>query len=139
MLEAEVTAGEPGPEPVPALLADTLCRAPADHCAGAVTSAIVDGAVTLPARLGDFPRSTRLLAAADALYDPHPRPAPQRALAERAEAVAREALGTERHEAERARGAALTVTGVLGEPTEAVHARPAPATGTPGTSTATYR
>ncbi|MFH9858536.1 hypothetical protein [Streptomyces sp. NPDC017202] len=77
-----------------------LSHALADHCAEAVTSAIVDGAATLPARLGDLPRSARLLAAADTPYDPHPRPAPQHALAE---AAAREALGTERHDAERAR------------------------------------
>ncbi|MET9506820.1 BTAD domain-containing putative transcriptional regulator [Streptomyces sp. NPDC006622] len=127
MLEAEVTASESGPEPALALLADTLRRALADHCAEAVTSAIVDGAAVLLARLGDFPRVTRLLAAADTLYGSHPRPSPQRARAERAEAAAREALGAARQEAERTRGATLTVTGALRELTEAVHAHPAPA------------
>ncbi|MGV9558935.1 AfsR/SARP family transcriptional regulator [Streptomyces sp. NPDC003522] len=139
MLEAEVTAAESGPEPALALFAETLRRALDDHCAEAVTSVIVDGAAVLLARIGDFPRSARLLAAADVLYAPHPRPVPQRARAERAEAAAREALGAGRHEAERTRGAALTATGALRELTGAVHAHPAPATGAPHPPTATYR
>ncbi|MEV4227375.1 BTAD domain-containing putative transcriptional regulator [Streptomyces bobili] len=143
-LEAEVAAAETGPEPALALLAGTLRQALADHCAEAVLSAVVDAAVNLLTRLGDFPRATRLLAVADALYGPHPRPAPQRALAEQAEAEAREALGAERQEAERARGRALTVTAALRELTEAVRAHPAPPpapepTSAPGTPTATNR
>ncbi|MGX1270921.1 putative ATPase/DNA-binding SARP family transcriptional activator [Streptomyces phaeoluteigriseus] len=135
MLDAEVTAEEAGPEPALTLLADTLRQALADGCAEAVLSAVVYGAVSLLSRLGDHPRAARLLAAADALCGPHPRPAPQRALAERAEAAAREALGAQGQEAERARGRALTVTGTLRELTEAVAAHPAPAP-TPGAPTA---
>ncbi|MEU0118485.1 hypothetical protein ABZ137_33545 [Streptomyces bobili] len=112
--------------------------------AEAVLSAVFDGAANALTRLGDFPRATRLLAVADALYGPHPRPAPQRALAERAEAAAREALGAERQEAERARGRGLTVTAALRDLTEAVRAHPTPdpaaePTRTPGTPTSTNR
>ncbi|MGW7126745.1 AfsR/SARP family transcriptional regulator [Streptomyces bobili] len=142
MLEAEVAAAEAGPEPALALLAGTLRQALADHCAEAVLSAVVDGAANLLTRLGDYPRATRLLGVADVLYGPHPRPAPQRALAERAEAAAREALGAERQEAERARGRGLTLTVALRELTEAVRAHPTPASApdpAPGTPTATNR
>ncbi|MFJ4645060.1 BTAD domain-containing putative transcriptional regulator [Streptomyces bobili] len=142
MLEAEVAAAEAGPEPALALLAGTLRQALADHCAEAVLSAVVDCAANLLTRLGDFPRATRLLAVADVLYGPHPRPAPQRALAERAEAAAREALGAERQDAERARGRGLTLTAALRELTEAVRGHPTPASApdpAPGTPTATNR
>ncbi|MFF8320686.1 BTAD domain-containing putative transcriptional regulator [Streptomyces bobili] len=138
MLEAEVAAAEAGPEPALALLAGTLRQALADHCAEAVLSAVVDGAANLLTRLGDYPRATRLLGVADVLYGPHP----QRALAERAEAAAREALGAERQEAERARGRGLTLTAALRELTEAVRAHPTPASApdpAPGTPTATNR
>jgi tetratricopeptide (TPR) repeat protein len=130
MLDAEITAAESGPEHALPLAAGTLRRAVAAQCAEAVTSAIVDGAADLLAQLGDFTRAVRLLAAADALRGPQPRPAPEQAEAERTEAAAREALDAERYEAERARGSSLTVADVLHELTEAVRSHAAPALGT---------
>ncbi|GGS30113.1 hypothetical protein GCM10010269_80930 [Streptomyces humidus] len=106
VLDAHLTAAEFRPESGLPMLADTLRQAVADHCAEAVTTAIVDSAAFLLAEIGDFARAARLLAAADGLRGPHPRPAPQRAWAERAEAAAREALGP-RPVPGRLRGAAL--------------------------------
>ncbi|MFF4591060.1 BTAD domain-containing putative transcriptional regulator [Streptomyces sp. NPDC001388] len=128
MLHADVVAAESGPEHGLPMYLDTLRRALADRCAEAITSTVVDGAADLLARLGDFPRTVRLLAAADTLRGRHARPAPHRARAEHADAVAREELGAERHEAERARGTALTAAGVLRELADAVRAHPAGAT-----------
>ncbi|MER5196214.1 BTAD domain-containing putative transcriptional regulator [Streptomyces sp. NPDC002755] len=125
MLDADLTAAESGPEHGLPMLADTLRRAVADQCAEAVTSSILDDAANLLTRLGDHPRATRLLAAADALRGPHPRPAPQHAKAEQAEAAARAALGAVRYAAERVRGTALTVTDALRELTDSVRDHPA--------------
>ncbi|MFE7933873.1 BTAD domain-containing putative transcriptional regulator [Streptomyces sp. NPDC057456] len=125
MLDADLTAAESGPAHGLPMLADTLRRAMADQCAEAVTSSILDGAADLLTRLGDHPRATRLLAAADTLRGPHPRPAPQHARAELAEAAARDALGAERHAAERVLGAPLTVADALRELTDSVRDHPA--------------
>ncbi|MFD9436450.1 BTAD domain-containing putative transcriptional regulator [Streptomyces sp. NPDC060002] len=125
MLDADLTAAESGPEHGLPMLADTLRQAVADQCAEAVTSSILDGAADLLTRLGDHPRATRLLAAADALRGPHPRPAPQRAKAELAEAAARAALGAGRYAAERVLGTPLTVTDALRELTDSVRDHPA--------------
>ncbi|MFH0180474.1 BTAD domain-containing putative transcriptional regulator [Streptomyces cacaoi] len=125
MLDADLTAAESGPEHGLPMLADTLRQAVADQCAEAVTSSILDSAADLLTRLGDHPRATRLLAAADALLGPHPRPAPQHARAELAEAAARDALGAERYAAERALGTPLTVTDALHELTDSVRDHPA--------------
>jgi hypothetical protein len=126
VLEANLTAAESGPEHGLPMLADTLSQAMADQCAEAVTSAIVDSAALLLVEIGDVTRAARLLAVADGLRGPHPRPAPQRSWAERAEAAARAALGAERYAAERARVPRLTVADALHELTEAVRAHPAP-------------
>jgi tetratricopeptide (TPR) repeat protein len=132
MFEADLTAAERGPEHGLPMLADTLRQAVTDQCAEAITSSIVDGAANLLGRLGDFPRAARLLAAADELRGPHPRPAPQHTDAERTDAAARACLGPERHEAERSRGSSLTTADVLHELTEAVRAHPAQAPGARG-------
>ncbi|MFI7499645.1 BTAD domain-containing putative transcriptional regulator [Streptomyces sp. NPDC049687] len=124
MLDAGVTALESGPERALPMFAETLRRALADQCAEAVVSAVVEGAVEQLARLGDFPRAARLLAAADRVRGPHARAALQHSCAEETEAAARRALGAERYAAERSRGSHLTVTDVLAELTEAVHAHP---------------
>lgn len=129
LLDAQVTAEESGPEPALPMLAEGLRSAVAEQCAEAITSAVVDGAADLLARLGDQPRAVRLLAAADRLRGPHARPAVQQRRAERAESEARRALGAERHAAERARGAELTMTDVLEELAEAVREHPAQASG----------
>ncbi|WP_229870402.1 ATP-binding protein [Streptomyces phaeofaciens] len=124
LLDAEITAAESGPAYGLPLFADALRRALADRCSEAITSAVVDGGAGMLARLGDFPRAARLFAAADVLRGPVPRPAPQCELAERAEDTARAALSAERYTAERARGAALTVTDVVRELAEAVRDHP---------------
>ncbi|MFI5800996.1 BTAD domain-containing putative transcriptional regulator [Streptomyces sp. NPDC051677] len=126
LLDADLTAAESGPEHGLPRLADTLRRAVADGCAEAVTSLIVDGGADLLARLGDLPRAARLLAAADALRGPHPRPTPEHTRAERAEAAIREVLGAERYVAERTRGTSMTVTDALHELTQAARDHPAP-------------
>ncbi|MFJ8109936.1 BTAD domain-containing putative transcriptional regulator [Streptomyces sp. NPDC096132] len=128
MLHADVTAAESGSEHALPMYADTLHRALADQCTGAITSTVVDGAAELLSRLGDFPRTVRLLAAADTLRGPHARPAPQHARAEQAENAARAALGVARHRAERAHGTALTADDVLRELADAVRAHPASTT-----------
>ncbi|WP_416986377.1 AfsR/SARP family transcriptional regulator [Streptomyces sp. T028] len=131
LLDAQLTAEESGPEQALPMLAEGLRRAVAEQCAEAITSALVDGAADLLARLGDHPRTVRLLVAADRLRGPHARAALQHERAERAESEARRALGAERHAAERARGADLTVTGVLEELAEGVRAHPAEAVSPP--------
>ncbi|MFI1046732.1 BTAD domain-containing putative transcriptional regulator [Streptomyces griseoruber] len=131
LLDAELTARESGPEHALPMLAEGLRRAVADQCTEAIVSAVVDGAADQLARLGDFPRTVGLLAAADRLRGPHPRAALRRERAERAESQARRALGAERHAAERARGADLTVTEVQKELAEAVRAHPVPAVSPP--------
>ncbi|WP_062645106.1 AfsR/SARP family transcriptional regulator [Streptomyces maremycinicus] len=125
MLDAELTAAESGPEHGLPMLADTLRQAVADQCAEAVTSSILDDAADLLGRLGDHPRATRLLAAADVLRGPLPRPAPQGTRAELTSAAARDALGAERYAAERALGTPLTVSDALHELVEGVRAHPA--------------
>ncbi|SMF85812.1 BTAD domain-containing putative transcriptional regulator [Streptomyces sp. Amel2xC10] len=127
MLDAQILAAESGPAYGLPLLADALRRALADQCSEAIMSAVVDSAVELLARLGDFPRAAGLLAAADVLLGPFPRPAPQAARTAKAEAAARTALGAERYAAERARGKALPVAEVVRELTAAVHAHAVPA------------
>ncbi|MGW2050035.1 ATP-binding protein [Streptomyces sp. NPDC001858] len=124
MLDGDLTAVESGPEHGLSVLADTLRQAVADQCAEAITASIVDTAADLLARLGDFPRAARLLAAADALRGPYPRPAPEHARAERTEAAAREALGAERYAGECALGKPLTATDALDELTEAMRRHP---------------
>ncbi|AVV41871.1 AfsR family transcriptional regulator [Streptomyces sp. P3] len=131
MLDADLTAVEAGPRHALPMLADTLRQAMADQCAEAVTSSIVDDAADLLARLGDFARAARLLAAADRLRGPHPRPTPQDTCAERTEAAIREALGAERHAAECARASHMTADDALREITAAVHDHPIPSAGLP--------
>ncbi|MCQ9136511.1 ATP-binding protein, partial [Streptomyces hilarionis] len=126
VLDAHITAAETRPERGLAMLADTLGQAVADQCAEAVTSSIVDSAALLLVEIGDAARAARLLAAADGLRGPHPRPAPQRGWAERAGAAARAALGERRYTEERARVPAPTVADALHELTEAVRVHPEP-------------
>ncbi|MGW1273272.1 BTAD domain-containing putative transcriptional regulator, partial [Streptomyces sp. NPDC002491] len=133
MLVAELTAVESGPRYALPMLADTLRQAMADQCAETVTASIVDDAAVLLVRLGDFPRAVRLLAAADGLRDPHPRPTPQDARVERAEAAIREALGAERHAAERARASHMTSEDALHEITAAAQDHPIPPAASPDT------
>lgn len=124
-VRARVEIGESGPEHGLPLLADALRTAAEQRCSEVITSALVDMAAEPLARLGELPRAVRLLAAADHWRDGLPRPRPDSATAERIEAGARTALTADRYAAERARGAALTVDGVLTELAEAARAHPA--------------
>jgi hypothetical protein len=95
------------------------------RCADVVTATLVDSAAVLLCDLGDHPRAVRLLAAAEQWRGGEPRPMPERAETERAEAAARAALRAEEYEAEYARGAALTVDDLLAELGEALRRHPA--------------
>ncbi|MGC0331026.1 putative ATPase/DNA-binding SARP family transcriptional activator [Streptomyces sp. SAI-170] len=114
-LDALVTAAERGPEYGLPLLADTLRRAVADHCADPVTAGLTESLAVLLGRLGDHPRAARFLAAADRLRDGRPRTMPEAAHVERTLAAVGEALGAERLEQETAQGRTLTVDDVLDE------------------------
>ncbi|QIJ63478.1 BTAD domain-containing putative transcriptional regulator [Streptomyces sp. JB150] len=125
LLDAMVTAVEEGPERALPKMARALRRAVAEHCAETVTGSIVDEAANVLGRLGDFPRTARLLAAGERLRGGLPRPRPEGARTRRTEAAARAALGAERYAAECARGAALTLEEIAGELDEAAATRPA--------------
>ncbi|MEU9559846.1 BTAD domain-containing putative transcriptional regulator [Streptomyces fumanus] len=113
LTDALVTAGESGAEPALARLADAFRLAVEKHCAETVTAALADAAAGLLSDLGDARRTARLLGAGDRWRGRHPRPMPERARAERSEAVARAVLGTDGFAAEHARGADLTPVDVL--------------------------
>ncbi|MBC9727868.1 hypothetical protein H8R17_24505 [Streptomyces sp. TRM68367] len=112
LLDALLSADESGPGPALPKLAGTLCMAVETRCSDLVRATLVDSAAGLLADLGDYPRAARLLAAGDRARGGHPRPMPERAQPERAEAAARAALGAERYAAEHARGTALTADDV---------------------------
>ncbi|MFJ5260453.1 ATP-binding protein [Streptomyces sp. NPDC088387] len=114
-LEAVVTAAESGPAHGLPLLAEALRRAHAEGCAEPVVAALLDSAADLLARLGDFPRAARVLAAADTLLGPVARLSPESEQVERTGAAIREALGPAGHAAERARGATLTAEALVRE------------------------
>ncbi|KUM79677.1 AfsR/SARP family transcriptional regulator [Streptomyces curacoi] len=119
-LDALIVTGESGPEHGLPLLAHTLHLAVANRCADVITTTLVDAAADLLTDLGDHPRSVRLLAASERWRRGHPRPLPERAHAERAEAAARAALGAERFTAEHTKGTALTQDDVQRDLAEAV-------------------
>ncbi|SDP51818.1 Predicted ATPase [Streptomyces sp. cf386] len=101
-------------------LVDTLHLAVEKRCADVITATLTDAAADLLTRLGDHLRAVRLLAASERWRGGHPRPLPERAHADRAEAAARTALRAEEFTAEHTRGAALTYDDVLRELDEAV-------------------
>ena len=55
MLDAEIAAAGSDPAHGLPLFVEALSQALADQCSEAITSAVVDGAVGLLARIGDFP------------------------------------------------------------------------------------
>jgi predicted ATPase len=130
-VESLVVTAESGPEHGLPLLADTLRLAVENRTADVITATLTDTVADLLNRLGDPARATRLLAASERWRRGHPRRPPERAQAERAEADARIALGTERFTAERTRGATLTRDDVLNDLAEAVRAVQRPAERTP--------
>ncbi|CAL9537162.1 BTAD domain-containing putative transcriptional regulator [Streptomyces sp. enrichment culture] len=120
LVDALVTAGESGPREALPLLADTLRVAVEERCAELVLATLVDSAAGLLSDLGDQSRAVRLLGAAGHWRGDRPRPLPDRAHAERAEAAARAALGPRRYAAELAAGAVLTPRDVAVELVAAV-------------------
>jgi predicted ATPase/DNA-binding SARP family transcriptional activator len=124
-LEAMVTVAESGPEEGLPKLVRTVREALEKRCADAVVAALVDCAAALLGDLGDLPRAARLLAAAECWRGGDPRPSPEGARAERAEAVVRAGLGPVWYAAEHTRGAGLTPDEVLGEFAEALRGHPA--------------
>ncbi|WP_369170414.1 BTAD domain-containing putative transcriptional regulator [Streptomyces sp. R28] len=119
-VEAMTVTAESGPERGLPLLADALQVAVESGCADVITATLADTAADLLTRLGDHPCAVRLLAASECWRRGHPRPLPERAHAERAEATARTALDAERFTAEHTRGTALTRNDVVGDLAEAV-------------------
>ncbi|MFF7793867.1 BTAD domain-containing putative transcriptional regulator [Streptomyces sp. NPDC007991] len=115
LMDAMVTASESGPEPALAKLTGALRDAVDKRCSDLIRATVVDSAAGLLADLGEFPRAARLLGAGDRWWAGRPRPMPEHARAERTGAAARAALGPDRCESERARGAALTAEDVLRE------------------------
>ncbi|MGW5767270.1 BTAD domain-containing putative transcriptional regulator [Streptomyces tendae] len=120
LVDALVTAGESGPGAALPLLADALREAVEERCAELVLATLVDSAAGLLSDLGDQTRAVRLLGAAGHWRGDRPRPMPDRAHAERAEAAARGALGPRRYAAELAEGAVLTPRDVVVELSAAV-------------------
>ncbi|GAA2700906.1 BTAD domain-containing putative transcriptional regulator [Streptomyces violaceolatus] len=125
LVDALVTAGESGPGAALPLLTGTLRTAVEERCAELVLATLADSAAGLLSDLGDQARAVRLLGAAGHWRGDRPRPMPDRAHAERAEAAARGALGPQRYAAEVAAGAGLTPGDVVGELETAVR-RPVP-------------
>ncbi|GGY30612.1 BTAD domain-containing putative transcriptional regulator [Streptomyces djakartensis] len=119
LVDAAITASESGPEPALAMLTRALRDAVEKRCSDLTRAAVVDGAASLVADLGDLPRAMRLLGAGDHWRAGRPRPMPERAQAERTVAAAEAALGSVRCRSERARGAALTAEDALRELDEA--------------------
>ncbi|WP_405871410.1 BTAD domain-containing putative transcriptional regulator [Streptomyces sp. NBC_00005] len=124
-IDARVTVAESGPAHGLPKLADTVRTALEQQCADLIMATLVDGAAVLLSDLGDHPCAVRLLAAAEHWRGGDPRPMPERAESERAEAAARAALGTEEYEAEFARGTAFTADDLLAELDEAPRRHPA--------------
>ncbi|MDC0773127.1 AfsR/SARP family transcriptional regulator [Streptomyces sp. HD] len=138
-LDAMVVTAESGPARGLPRLADALHLAVEEGCADVITAALADSAADLLGRLGDHPRAVRLLAASEHWRRGNPRPLPERTRAERTEAAARTALGTDWFAAEHSRGAALTQEDVLRDLAEAVRALHHPAEQTPPAPTSAER
>jgi predicted ATPase/DNA-binding SARP family transcriptional activator len=112
-VDALVTAAESGPERGLRKLFEALREAVDARCAEVVTAGLVEVGAGFLADLGDHPPATRLLAAGTRWRGGHPRPARERADAERTEAAAIAALGPARYESERATGSAFTTDDAL--------------------------
>jgi tetratricopeptide (TPR) repeat protein len=124
-IDTMVTVAETGPAHGLPKLALTLREAVDRRCADVVTATLVDCAAVLLSDLGEHRRAVRLLSAAEQWRGGEPRPMPERAEADRAEAATRAALGAEEYAAEFARGVPLTVDDLLAELGEAMRRHPA--------------
>jgi len=124
-IDTMVTVAETGPAHGLPKLALTLREAVDRRCADVVTATLVDCAAVLLSDLGEHRRAVRLLSAAEQWRAGEPRPMPERAEADRAEAATRAALGAEEYAAEFARGVPLTVDDLLTELGQAIRRHPA--------------
>ncbi|GHJ40537.1 BTAD domain-containing putative transcriptional regulator [Streptomyces sp. TS71-3] len=123
-IEGRVVAAERGPAAGLPVLVAGLHEALVAQCADTLTASLIDTGALLVAELGDHRRAVRLLAAGLSRRHGCPRPMPEHAAAEKAEAEAVAALGRDRYEAERAAGARLESDAVLAELAAAVGAEP---------------
>jgi predicted ATPase/DNA-binding SARP family transcriptional activator len=119
LLDALITARESGLRSALPKLSGALREAVHKRCSDVIRAMVVEGAAGVLADLGDFPRAARLLGTGDHWRSGRPRSMPERSQAERVGAAVRDALGSSRCEAERARGTALTADDVLVELDEA--------------------
>ncbi|MFF4350682.1 BTAD domain-containing putative transcriptional regulator [Streptomyces sp. NPDC001530] len=124
-IDALVTAAESGPERGLRKLFDALREAVDDRCADVVAAGLVDVAASLLTEIGEHPPAIRLLAAGTRWRQGHPRPARERAEAERTEAAAMAALGPARYESERSTGSDFTTDDALRDLAEALKEHPA--------------
>ncbi|MEU9175217.1 BTAD domain-containing putative transcriptional regulator [Streptomyces sp. NPDC048420] len=122
-VDAMVTAEESGPEHGLPLLAGTVREAIEKRCADVIVAALVEGAATMLCDLGDLPCAVRLMAAGERWRGGDPRPHPEGAVVERAQALAHSGLGPGRYAAEHARGTTLTPQDALAELDGALRAR----------------
>ncbi|MCX4730663.1 BTAD domain-containing putative transcriptional regulator [Streptomyces sp. NBC_01363] len=116
-LAARITVHEPGPGRGPVAgvrgLTSALRAARDAQCAELVTGHLADCVATALPKVGHHGAAVRILAAADDWRLFGPRTVVQQAEVDEAERQAREELGPQLYEAERAAGRALTVDGVI--------------------------
>ncbi|MFI5744329.1 ATP-binding protein [Streptomyces sp. NPDC051644] len=116
-LAARIAVHEPGPEggPVAGVRGLTLAlRAARDaQCAELVTGHLADGVATVLPKVGRHGAAVRILAAADGWRLSSPRNKAQQVEVDEAERQAREELGPQLYESERAAGRMLTVDDVI--------------------------
>ncbi|MEU4167992.1 BTAD domain-containing putative transcriptional regulator [Streptomyces sp. NPDC026665] len=124
-VDALVTAAESGPEAGLAKLRATLRQAIDTRCADVVASAVVEGAARLLGELGAHPVAVRLVAAGTGWRGGDLRPVRESVDVRHTEGVALAALGPERYESERARGAGYTQEEALEDLARALEAYPA--------------
>ncbi|GAB2732414.1 hypothetical protein [Streptomyces bullii] len=119
LVDAMLTAGESGPEHAVPKLACALREAVRKRCSETIRATLVDRAAGLLCELDDARRAARLIGAGERWRRGRPRPMPERAQVERAEAAARAVLGPGRYAAECRTGGSLTAEDVLRELGEA--------------------
>ncbi|MET8136440.1 BTAD domain-containing putative transcriptional regulator [Streptomyces sp. NPDC005251] len=124
-VDAIVTAAESGPARGLRKLNAALRDAMDGRCADVVASGLVEVAARLLTEVGAHPVATRLLAAGTRWRGGDLRPARESAEARRTEAAALAALGQDRYDSERARGAGYTQEDALSDLTEALKEFPA--------------
>ncbi|MFF2411580.1 BTAD domain-containing putative transcriptional regulator [Streptomyces sp. NPDC058092] len=116
-LDARISVHEPGPGGGPAAgvrgLTLALREARDAQCAELVTGHLADGVAAVLPKVGRHGEAVRILAAADGWCLTSPRTKAQQAEADEVERQAREELGPQLYESERAAGRTLTVDDVI--------------------------